>query len=191
MSDLTLMDNPVLSPGKCIRCSDYKGPVIDLGLDLWDGRLYLCVRCVDSIIEVRGGASPEQVSRFEALLNDAHERIDELKAQKQEAKREFVSQVADSARQARPSEMTQAESPSRCSTRSGLRELRDQGQRRNGCRDQAPAEAEGRAVALRLRPDHAGHWTRCPGSPASEARVKLVRLIRDLLIGLIFRGLNK
>lgn len=95
MSELILMDNPVLSPGKCIRCSDYKGPVIDMGLDLWDGRLYLCVRCVDSMIEVRGGASPEQVSRFEALLNDAHETIEELKNGRREDRRRLVSDFAE------------------------------------------------------------------------------------------------
>lgn len=95
MSELTRMAQPVLSPGKCIRCSDYKGPVTDLGLDLWDGRLYLCDRCVDSIIECRGGASPEQVARFEALLNDAHEKIEELKNGRREDRRRLVADFAN------------------------------------------------------------------------------------------------
>lgn len=95
MSNLLVVETPVLSPGRCFRCSGYQGPLIDFGIDNWEGRIYLCFTCVDGVIPLRGGATPEQVARYEALLSDAHEKIEELKAQRVEARREFVAEVAD------------------------------------------------------------------------------------------------
>jgi hypothetical protein len=96
MSELRSVEHAEHTPGRCVRCSSHNGPFIDTGVETAvEGQVYVCFTCLDQMIALRGGASPEQVARFEALLNDADEKLSELRATMSERDRTLVADFAD------------------------------------------------------------------------------------------------
>lgn len=93
---MNLVDSYTMTPGSCRLCSDAKTPVVDTLMDIdlngFDGRLYICASCVGHLAGMIGWSSPERIEKVQKENSRYRKQIERLK-QDFAAAKEFVSEA--------------------------------------------------------------------------------------------------